>query len=194
MVFLGSTMLNGWDGVLGIFFFQTWQVEWIPQHFFPTLLWIIQVLICKLQMGLSMCLLEVRVPCEHYMISVLYDILLLMIILVTVVPATLRSSTCSSCVVLGCSLTFLIIRFTPRWEILRGAPDRERLIVNWCFFHFLIIAPTVDSFLPSCLSIVLVPISVLCRYTILSRMYLDNSLILPIVEIFDSDSMKDSVN
>ena len=30
----------------------------------------------------------------------------------------------------------------PRGEIMRGAPDRGRLAVTLCFFHFLIIAPT----------------------------------------------------
>ena len=78
---------------------------------------------------------------------------LLMVILVTVVPAALRSSTSSCRVVLG-PLTFLIIRFIPRWETLRGTPDRGRLIVNWCFFSFLIIVLTVDSS-PSWLPIVL---------------------------------------
>ena len=74
-------------------------------------------------------------PCEHYMFSVHYDLVLLLVILVSVIPAALRST--RSCrVVLRCSLTFLILRFTPRWEILRGG----RLIVNRCFFHFLIIA------------------------------------------------------
>ena len=80
---------------------------------------------------------------------------LLMAILLTVLPAALRSSTRSCYVVLVCSLIFLIIRFTPRWEILRGTPDRGRFIVNRCFFHVLIIAPTVNSFSPSCLPIVL---------------------------------------
>ena len=119
---------------------------------------------------------------------------LIMVILVNVVPAALRSSTSFCHIILGCSLTLLIIRFIPCWEILCGTPDQGRLIVNWCFFHFLIIASRVDSFSLSCLPIILKPIPVLCRYTILSRMSLDNSFILPLVGRFDSDSVNDSVN
>ena len=76
---------------------------------------------------------------------------LLMVIMVSLVTAALRSSTSSCRIVLDCSLTFLIIRFTPCWEILRESPDRGRLIVNWCFFLFFIIASTAYSFSPSCL-------------------------------------------
>ena len=82
--------------------------------------------------------------------------LLLMVLFVTVVPTAFRSLTSSSCVVLGWSLTFLIIIDIPRGEILRGAPDRGRLAVTLCFFHFQIIAPTVVNFSPSCLLIVVV--------------------------------------
>ena len=57
--------------------------------------------------------------------------------------------------VLGRSLTFLIIIDIPQGEILHGAPDRGRLAVTLCFFHFLIIAPTVVNFSPSCLLIFL---------------------------------------
>ena len=114
-------------------------------------------------------------------------------ILVTVVPATIRSSTSSCRGVLGCSFTFLTIRFTPRWEILRGAQDQGRLIVNWYFFHFLIIAPTFDSS-SRWLPIVLWLIPVLYKYTILSRISIDNSFVLLIVQRLDSDSLKDSVN
>ena len=62
-----------------------------------------------------------------------------------------RSLTSSSCVVLGWSLTFPLIIDIPRGEILHGAPDRGRLAVNLCFFHFLIIAPTVVNFFVACL-------------------------------------------
>ena len=112
---------------------------------------------------------------------------MLCVILVTVVSAFLSWSS-------GLFLTFLITRFTPRWEILCGSSDRGWLIVNWCFFHFLIIAPTVDSFSPSCLPIVLQLISVLCWYTILFRMSLDNSFVFLIVERLDSNSLKDSMS
>ncbi len=54
--------------------------------------------------------------------------------------------------VLGFLLTVLVIILTPRGEILRGAPDRGRLSVVLYVFHFLIIAPTVDFFTPSCLT------------------------------------------
>ena len=68
---------------------------------------------------------------------------LLMVLFVTVVPTAFRLLTSSSCVVLGWSLTFLIILDIPWGKILRGAPDRWRLVVTLCFFYFLIIAPTV---------------------------------------------------
>ncbi len=80
---------------------------------------------------------------------------LLMVTVETVVPALFRSLTRSSRVVLGWSLTFLRIIDTPRGEILHGAPVRGRLTVILNFFHFLIIAPTVVAFSPSCLPIVL---------------------------------------
>ena len=76
---------------------------------------------------------------------------LLMVLFMTVVPTTFRSLTSSFCVVLGWSLTFLIIIDIPWGEILRGAPDWGRLAVTLCFFHFLIIVPTVVNFSPSCL-------------------------------------------
>ena len=82
---------------------------------------------------------------------------LLMVLFVTVVPIAFRSLTSSSCVVLGWSLTFLIIIDIPRGEILCGAPVRGRLAVTLCFFHFLTIAPTVVNFSPSCLLIFLYP-------------------------------------
>ena len=79
---------------------------------------------------------------------------LLMVLFVTVVPTAFWSLT-SSCVVLGWFLTFLIIIDIPRGKILHGAPDRGRLAVTLCFFHFLIIPPTVFNFSPSCLLIFL---------------------------------------
>ncbi len=77
------------------------------------------------------------------------------VFLVTMVPDALRSLTRSSCVVLGWFLTVLMIIETPRGEILHGAPVRGRLTVILCFFHLRIIAPTVVTFSPSCLSMVL---------------------------------------
>ncbi len=90
------------------------------------------------------------------------------VFLVTIVPAALRSLTRSSRVVLGWFLTVLMIIETPRGEILHGVPDRGRLTVILCFFHLRIIAPTVVTFSPSCLAMVLKPIPALCRSTILS--------------------------
>ena len=125
--------------------------------------------------------------------SALQHCVLLMVIWVTVVPGALWSLKSSFLIVMGCSHTFFIIRFTSPWQILRGAPDRERLIINWCFFHFLIIALTVDSS-PCCLPIALQPIPFECMYTILYRMSLYNSFVLSIVERSDSDSLMNSVN
>ena len=53
------------------------------------------------------------------------------------------------------SLTFLIIIDIPQGEILRGAPDQGKLAVTLCFLDYLIIAPTVVNFSPSCLLIFL---------------------------------------
>ncbi len=57
--------------------------------------------------------------------------------------------------------------FDPTGEILRGAPDRGRLSVVLYVFHFLIIAPTVDFFTPSCLPIADSVFPAWCRSTIL---------------------------
>ncbi len=91
---------------------------------------------------------------------------LLMVAFVTLVPALCRSFTRSSRVVLGFLLTVLVIILTPRGEILRGAPDRGRLSVVLYVFHFLIIAPTVDFFTPSCLPIADSVFPAWCRSTI----------------------------
>ena len=66
----------------------------------------------------------------HDFSSLRYSVLLI-VILMTVVPAALRSSTSWCRVVLGCSLTFLIINFTPRWEIWDlawSSRPREKLV------------------------------------------------------------------
>ncbi|XP_070398413.1 uncharacterized protein [Nothobranchius furzeri] len=107
---------------------------------------------------------------------------LLIVAFITVVPALCRSFTRSPRVVLGFLLTVLMIILTPRDEILRGAPDRGRLSVVLYVFHFLIIAPTVDFFTPSCLPIVDSPFPVWCRSTILFLVSFESSLVLAIVE------------
>ncbi len=107
---------------------------------------------------------------------------LLMVAFVTLVPALCRSFTRSPCVVLGFLLTVLVIILTPRGEILRGAPDRGRLSVVLYVFHFLIIAPTVDFFTPSCLPIADSVFPAWCRSTIVFLVSFDSSLVLAIVE------------
>ncbi len=107
---------------------------------------------------------------------------LLMVAFVTLVPALCRSFTRSPRVVLGFLLTVLVIILTPRGEILRGAPDRGRLSVVLYVFHFLIIAPTVDFFTPSCLPIADSVFPAWCRSTILFLVSFDSSLVLAIVE------------
>src|SRR4029434_1205391 len=82
-----------------------------------------------------------------------------MVVLVTVVPAALRSFTSSPCVVLRLFYTFRMITDTARGDILHGAPDLERLTVVWCCFHLRIIAPIVVCFSPSCLPMDLSPIT-----------------------------------
>ncbi len=108
--------------------------------------------------------------------------MLLMVAFVTLVPALCRSFTRSPRVVLGFLLTVLVIILTPRGEILRGAPDRGRLSVVLYVFHFLIIAPTVDFFTPSCLPIADSVFPAWCRSTILFLVSFDSSLVLAIVE------------
>ncbi len=98
------------------------------------------------------------------------------------VPALCRSFTRSPRVVLGFLLTVLVIILTPRGEILRGAPDRGRLSVVLYVFHFLIIAPTVDFFTPSCLPIADSVFPAWCRSKILFLVSFDSSLVLAIVE------------
>ncbi len=107
---------------------------------------------------------------------------LLMVAFVTLVPALCRLFTRSPRVVLGFLLTVLVIILTPRGEILRGAPDRGRLSVVLYVFHFLIIAPTVDFFTPSCLPIADSVFPAWCRSTILFLVSFDSSLVLAIVE------------
>ncbi len=80
---------------------------------------------------------------------------LLMVTVETMIPALFRSLTRSSRVVLDWSLTFLRIIDIPRGKILHWAPVQGRLTVILNFFHFLITAPTVVAFSPSCLPVVL---------------------------------------
>ncbi len=107
---------------------------------------------------------------------------LLMVAFVTLVPGLCRSFTRSPRVVLGFLLTVLVIILTPRGEIMRGAPDRGRLSVVLYVFHFLIIAPTVDFFTPSCLPIADSVFPAWCRSTILFLVSFDSSSVLAIVE------------
>ncbi len=100
-----------------------------------------------------------------------------MVAFVTLVPALCRSFTRSPRVVLGFLLTVLVIILTPRGEILHGAPDRGRLSVVLYVFHFLIIAPTVDFFTPSCLPIADSVFPAWCRSTILFLVSFDSSLV-----------------
>ncbi|MEQ2225397.1 hypothetical protein ILYODFUR_017004 [Ilyodon furcidens] len=70
----------------------------------------------------------------------------------------------------------------PRGEILHGGPDQGRLTIILNFFHFLIIAPAVVVFSPSCLAIFLYTIPALSRSTVLSLMSSHSSLVLAMVE------------
>ncbi len=114
------------------------------------------------------------------------------VFLVTMVPAALRSLTRSYRVVLGWFLTVLMI--IEIFEILHGAPVRGRLTVILCFYHLRIIAPTVVTFSPGCLAMVLLPIPALCRSTILSLTSLDSSLVLAMMESLESDWLIASVD
>ncbi len=136
----------------------------------------------KLQTGLDMYWLKQGTRLALQDLSPWRRSVLLMVAFVTLVPALCRSFTRSPRVVLGFLLTVLVIILTPRGEILRGAPDRGRLSVVLYVFHFLIIAPTVDFFTPSCLPIADSVFPAWCRSTILFLVSFDNSLVLAIVE------------
>ncbi len=84
--------------------------------------------------------------------------------------------------VLGFLLTVLVIILTPRGEILRGAPDRGRLSVVLYVFHFLIIAPTVDFFTPSCFPFADSVFQPGAGLQFLFLVSFDSSLVLAIVE------------
>ncbi len=70
------------------------------------------------------------------MISVLHGVVLPIVFLLTMVPATLRSLTRSSHLVLDWFLTVLMIIETPRGEILHGAPVRGRYFSYFVFLPF----------------------------------------------------------
>ncbi len=146
-----------------------------PYDILPILFWIIQMLSSKLQTGWTCTGLSRGT-------RLAWCSVLLMVAFVTLVPALCRSFTRSPRVVLGFLLTVLVIILTPRGEILRGAPDRGRLSVVLYVFHFLIIAPTVDFFTPSCLPIADSVFPAWCRSTILFLVSFDSSLVLAIVE------------
>ena len=101
-----------------------------PQHFLSTLLWI---LFANFRRACTGAFLNRQTLRALHNFSPLRRIVLLMVILVTVIPAALRTSTRSCCVTLRCSLAFLIIRFTLLWEILYGAADWGRLIFSWSY-------------------------------------------------------------
>uniref|UniRef100_A0A3P9CBE0 C2H2-type domain-containing protein n=1 Tax=Maylandia zebra TaxID=106582 RepID=A0A3P9CBE0_9CICH len=156
MVFLGCNSV--------FFFLQTQQVEFIPKS--STLVSSDHMTFSQSSAVSSMCSLanfRRAWTCTGFRSGTrlaLRDLIpcrcsvLLMVTFVTLVPALCRSFTRSPRVVLGSLLTVLIIILTPRDEILRGAPDRGRLSVVLYVFQFLMIAPTVDFFTPSCLPIV----------------------------------------
>ncbi len=171
------------------FLLQTRQVEFLPKSYIlvssdilPILFWIIQMLSSKLQTAWTCTDLSRGTRLALQDLSPWRRSVLLMVAFVTLVPALCRSFTRSPRVVLGFLLTVLVIILTPRGEILRGAPDRGRLSVVLYVFHFLIIAPTVDFFTPSCLLIADSVFPAWCRSTILFLVSFDSSLVLAIVE------------
>ncbi len=103
-----------------------------PQHFHPVLLWII----AKLQTGPHMCFLEPG------------DLVVLQDFLVTMVPVALRSLTRSSRAVLGWFLTVLMIIETRLGEGIAWSPSTREIDITP-------ITPTVVTFSPSCLAMVL---------------------------------------
>ncbi len=137
-----------------------------PYDILPILFWIIQMLSSKLQTGLDMYWLKQGDTSGTAGFESLAAQCVTDVAFVTLVPALCRSFTRSPRVVLGFLLTVLVIILTPRGEILRGAPDRGRLSVVLYVFHFLIIAPTVDFFTPSCLPIADSVFPAWCRSTI----------------------------
>ncbi len=162
---VSTSMFDGGDGVLGVIGSippPPNTVSWVdakeldfglfwPQHFHPVLLWIIanfrRACTCAFLSRGTLQALQDFSPSRRSVLPIVF--------LVTMVPAALRSLTRSSRVVLGWFLTVLVIIETPRGEILHGAPDRGRLTVILCFFHLWIITPTVVTFSPSCLAMVL---------------------------------------
>ncbi len=78
---------------------------------------------------------------------------LLMVAFVTLIPALCRSFTRSPVWFWDFCSQFLWLFWPHGVRFLRRAPDRGRLSVVLYVFHFLIIAPTVDFFTPSCLPI-----------------------------------------
>ncbi len=163
---VSTLMLHGWDGVLGIVLIL------LPPNTASGVYTKSSILVSSDYMTFShassgscrwslanfrrgwTCAGLSRGPCALQDFNPWRCSVLLMVTVETVVPALFRSLTRSSRVVLGWYLTFLRIIDAPRGEILHGAPVRGRLtvILN---FHFLIIAPTVVAFSPSCLPIVL---------------------------------------
>ncbi len=163
---LSPPNMTSWVFTKKLYFGFIW-----PYDILPILFWIIQMLSSKRQTGLDMYWLKQGDTSGTAGFC-----------FVTLVPALCRSFTRSPRVVLGFLLIVLVIILTPRGEILRGAPDRGRLSVVLYVFHFLIIAPTVDFFTPSCLPIADSVFPAWCRSTILFLVSFDSSLVLAIVE------------
>ncbi len=153
-----------------------------PYDILPILFWIIQMLSSKLQTGWTCTGLSRGTRLALQDLSPWRRSVLLMVAFVTLVPALYRSFTRSPRVFLGFLLTVLVVILIPRGEILRGAPDWGRLSVVLYVFHFLIIAPTVDFFTPSCLPIADSVFPAWRRSTILFLVSFDSSLVLAIVE------------
>ncbi len=160
-----------------------------PYDILPILFWIIQMLSSKLQTGLNMYWLKQGDTSGTAGFESLAAQCVTDGSLCYFGPSSLgslalwvHSFTRSPRVVLGFLLTVLVIILTPRGEILRGAPDRGRLSVVLYVFHFLIIAPTVDFFTPSCLPIAYSVFPAWCRSTILFLVSFDSSFVLAIVE------------
>ncbi len=153
-----------------------------PYDILPILFWIIQMLSSKLQTGLDMYWFKQgdtsgTAGFESLAAQCVTDGSLLLWS-----QLSAGHSLGPPRVILGFLLTVLVVILTPRGEILRGAPDRGRLSVVLYVFHFLIIAPTVDFFTPSCLPIADSVFPAWCRSTILFLVSFDSSLVLAIVE------------
>ena len=104
-----NIILNGWDGVLGVqisfFSLQIRRVELMPKC---------SIFVSTNHSTFSQPSFESsRCLFVNFRQVWTCAFLLVMVILVTVAPTAFRSSTSTYCLVLGCFLAFLIIKFTP---------------------------------------------------------------------------------